>query len=228
MVDKDELTQARITAFWDEVAPEYESRPGNLPTFGSAEYAAWVDAVASCLPKTPSDVLDVGTGTGFVALMAAAIGHRVTGVDLSSGMLDVARRHAKDRGLDVTFLIGDAVEPPVTAESFDVVANRNLIWTLRDLPRAFTNWKRALRPHGRLVAIYGLGSALPPPGPAREFFDRFYSSEVQAAIPSLHAMDHDLLKEAAEHAGFNSIEFADLPVPEGPDGGAFVLTAIRQ
>jgi ubiquinone/menaquinone biosynthesis C-methylase UbiE len=202
--------QSRITAFWNEVAADYEARPGNVATRGSGEYAAWVDAVRSLLPTNPSDVLDVGTGTGFVALIAAALGHRVTGIDLAENMLAMARRQAGGRGLSVSLIVGDAVKPPVAEESFDAVTSRSLIWTLRDLSGAFGNWRRALRPHGRLIAFYGVGSAAPPPGPAREFFERYYTKEIQAAMPAIELTDHRVVEQAAEQAGFTAIEVTEL------------------
>ena len=42
-----------------------------------------------------ADVLDAGTGTGFVAMIAAALGHRVTAIDLAEPMLAIARAEAE-------------------------------------------------------------------------------------------------------------------------------------
>ena len=46
---------------------------------GTGDYANWVEAIRSMLPASPARVLDVGTGTGFVARIAADRGHQVTG-----------------------------------------------------------------------------------------------------------------------------------------------------
>ena len=51
-------------------------------------------------------VLDVGAGTGALSLLAAEIGHRVTALDLSEGMLAVAERKAVERGLELEFVVG--------------------------------------------------------------------------------------------------------------------------
>ena len=48
---------------------------------------AWVEAVSALLPSEASDVLDVGTGHGFLAFIVASLGHRVTGIDPREGML---------------------------------------------------------------------------------------------------------------------------------------------
>jgi protein-L-isoaspartate O-methyltransferase len=51
-----------------------------------------MDALRPLLPPPPADILDVGTGTGFLALLLAELGHRVSGIDLSEGMLVRVRR----------------------------------------------------------------------------------------------------------------------------------------
>lgn len=66
-------------------------------------------------------VLDVGTGTGRAALQMARAGARVTGVDTSEEMLTVARRHAADERLALSFAVGDAHHLEFTERSFDVV-----------------------------------------------------------------------------------------------------------
>jgi ubiquinone/menaquinone biosynthesis C-methylase UbiE len=56
------------------------------------------------LPQAPSDLLDVCTGRVSRHSLAATLGHRVTGIDLASSMLRVARLKAKERGLEVRFI----------------------------------------------------------------------------------------------------------------------------
>ncbi|HXE80004.1 MAG TPA: methyltransferase domain-containing protein [Vicinamibacterales bacterium] len=68
-----------------------------------------------------TSVLDVGTGTGRAALMLAATGARVTGVDASDEMLRVARERAGAQTLNVRFERGDAHALPFANGSFDVV-----------------------------------------------------------------------------------------------------------
>ena len=94
MRDDPQSVQRNITGFWNTVAPEYAARPGNVVPPGTDAYIAWSSAVRDAFPDTPCDVLDVGTGTSFLALIAAELGHRVTGIDLADGMLAVARSRA--------------------------------------------------------------------------------------------------------------------------------------
>src|SRR5262245_15269014 len=93
--------QDQITKFWSMVAPGYEDRGSNVAEHGTDEYLLWLAAVGAVLPDEPADVVDLATGTGFLALFAAELGHRVTGTDLSTAMLSLAERTARRRGLDV-------------------------------------------------------------------------------------------------------------------------------
>lgn len=128
----DDSLQGRITEFWNTVAPEYEAHEGNVPVRASAEYEAWVEAIRDLLPMASSDVLDIATGTGFVALAAARLGHRVMGIDLAEAMLSEARREAAQSELTVNFELRDAVSPGFAAASFNAIVCRHFIWTLRE------------------------------------------------------------------------------------------------
>ena len=65
-----------------------------LPLRNEAELKTWMGVLESLLPPAPADVVDLGTGQGFVALVMAALGHRVRGFDLAQGQLDRAREYA--------------------------------------------------------------------------------------------------------------------------------------
>lgn len=214
--------QENITAFWSMVAPGYEAHPGNVVAYGTTEYGAWSDTIAAALPAAPADVLDVATGTGFVALLAAELGHRVTGIDLSEEMLAVARTTAAARGLDVRLLVGDAVTPDFPPSSFDVVTSRHLLWTLREPATALAQWHRLLRPGGRVVAIDGFwfrppddGSAEPAPGP----FADHYTAETRAALPIMQLDDPAAVVPFFESAGFSEVTVTSLTALPNDDAG---------
>jgi SAM-dependent methyltransferase len=214
--------QGRITAFWNTVAPVYET-PDNVAPAGTAGYAKWVEALRSVLPTPPTRVLDVGTGTGFVARIAAELGHRVTAIDLSEGMLDASS--AGDCGLAITFAVGDAVDPPFPAGSFDVVVSRSVLWTLRQPELAFRNWHKLLAPGGRMVAIYGLSAAAgsdPPPDTDAEdsgneptLFERHYTPATRKELTAMYLTGHEPLVAAADAAGFRDVEVIPLEMVRG-------------
>lgn len=215
-------SQRRITAFWNTVAPYYET-PDNVAAVGTADYAKWVEALRSVLPASPARVLDVGTGTGFVARIAAELGHQVTAIDLSDGMLDASS--ARDRGPAITFAVGDAVDPPFPPGSFDVVISRSVLWTLRQPELAFRNWYKLLAPGGRMVAIYGLSAAAgsqPPPdahaeasGQEPTLFERHYTPETRKDLTAMYLTGHESLVTAVGAAGFHHVEVIPLEMVRG-------------
>ena len=112
----------------------------------------WLHEIERFLPEGRSlDILDVGTGTGFFAILLAEKGHRVEGIDLTPAMLEEARRLAKQRNLDITFREMDAQNLAYPDGTFDVVISRNLTWTLPDPERAYASWFRVLKPGGVLL-----------------------------------------------------------------------------
>ena len=80
-------------------------------------------------------ILDVGTGTGRAALLFARGGARVTAVDASTQMLDIARRRAASEGVAVTFAEGDAHALTFHDRSFDVVVSLRVLMHAPDWSR---------------------------------------------------------------------------------------------
>src|SRR5262245_21761629 len=74
--------------------------------------------------KPGEHVLDVGCGTGVVAVTAARAGARVKGLDLSPVLLEEARLNAKIAGVEIEFVEGDAEKLPYPDASFDVVVSQ--------------------------------------------------------------------------------------------------------
>jgi ubiquinone/menaquinone biosynthesis C-methylase UbiE len=202
--------QDRITTFWSTIAPQYDSYPGNVPELESAEYAAWIRAIERLLPAQPADVLDIGTGTGFLALIASQLGHRVTGLDLSTAMLAEARAHADRRGLKMTFHIGDAVAPAFQEASLDAIVCRHFLWTLREPEVALVNWRRLLRPSGRVVVIDGFWFAQAKLEEGADLFGRYYTPRTRDALPAMRWERVEPVTELLATAGFSEVTVGDL------------------
>ena len=81
-------------------------------------------------------VLDVGCGTGEHALMAAAIGLEVTGLDAADNAIAIARGKAEQRSLTVDFITGNALDLAELGRSFDTVLDCGLFHVLPDADRA--------------------------------------------------------------------------------------------
>ncbi|GAA4606940.1 class I SAM-dependent methyltransferase [Actinoallomurus liliacearum] len=145
---------AAIAEYWDAAAPTFDDEPDH-GLRDERTRTAWMRLLRTWMPPCPVDVLDVGCGTGSLSLLLAQTGHRVTGVDLASGMVSQAHEKLKAAGLPGRFLVGDAAAPPTGGEVFDVVLSRHLVWTLPDPEAALREWVKRLRPGGQLVLIEG-------------------------------------------------------------------------
>lgn len=99
-------------------------------------------------------VLDVGCGIGVQALSMAKLAGptgKVVGTDISAVMIDIAKARTADSGLPLEFLTADAASQPFPDDSFDGVRTERVLMYVPDTLRAITEFKRLLKPGGRLV-----------------------------------------------------------------------------
>ena len=112
--------------------------------------------VADARLRSGMQVLDLGSGTGYPALLGAqTVGPNgnVIGLDLAEQMLAVARRKATALGLaNVTFRTGDVTALPFEANSFDAVTSRFCLMFLPEIPKAAAEIARVLRPGSWVAA----------------------------------------------------------------------------
>ena len=153
-----------LRAFWDRDAATYDQAASHAVS-DPLEEAAWRAAIRRALPEPGARVLDVGAGTGALSLLAGELGYRVTGLDLSPGMLARAREKAAARGLDIAFVEGPATEPP--DGPFEAVMERHLVWTAPHPVDALAAWRR-VAPGGRLIMFEGVWEATTPAQRAKE------------------------------------------------------------
>ncbi|WP_329130366.1 methyltransferase domain-containing protein [Streptomyces sp. NBC_01476] len=154
-------TESDGRQFWDDAAERFDEEPDHGLRDPRVR-EAWDIRLRGWLPAAPCDLLDLGCGTGSLALLAAGQGHRVTAVDSSPRMVERARRKLADTSAQV--LPGDAASPPVPDGCADVVLVRHVLWALPDPAAALRKWVRLLRPGGRLVLIEGRWGTVEPVG----------------------------------------------------------------
>lgn len=146
-----------VTAYWDDRARHFNGAASHVRHEGD-----WVRVLSAAFETAgPLDVIDLGTGTGACAIVAAGLGHRVTAVDGSAQMLAQAKSVADARSLEIAFLLGSLEDLHVPRGSYDVVTIRNVLWTLADPLAVIRTARTLLRANGRVVIADGLWSHAP-------------------------------------------------------------------
>jgi SAM-dependent methyltransferase len=131
---------------WSELVEGFER--------ASTEHRTVLLRAAALAPG--EDVLDLGCGTGALALQAGSVvaPGRVVGIDLSSAMLAIGRERAAARGRgNVSFVHGDAQVYAFEPASFDIVVSNAGAMFFDDQDAAFANLRTALRPGGRMALL---------------------------------------------------------------------------
>ena len=145
-------------ALWDAEAPAFDEAPDH-GLLDADVRAAWRDLLLGVLPSAPADVVDLGCGTGTLAVLLAEQGYAVHALDFSPAMVSLACAKLADAPRRVRDLVtvrdGDAAEPGLAPASADVVLCRHVLWAMPDPALAVPRWVAALRPGGRLVLVEG-------------------------------------------------------------------------
>lgn len=130
----------------------YSRGPGKEYAPDTIQKEIWRHTILSHFPEgSRLRILDVGTGGGYFARLLAAAGHDVTGVDADENAIATARSRAERDGVRPEFLVMDNHHLDFPDDSFDLVVSRNVVWTLYDPAAAYLEWKRVLRPGGKLL-----------------------------------------------------------------------------
>ncbi len=129
--------------------------------------------------RPPDQLLDVACGTGLVAVEAAKIlgtAKNITCLDASAGMLAVARTK-----LAAHFLLGRAEKLPLADDSFDFLTMGYALRHVTSLEETFREFRRVLRPGGRLLIL----EVTKPTGPIAGFLFRLYFGDIYPLLTRL-------------------------------------------
>jgi SAM-dependent methyltransferase len=141
--------------YHDAAAGTYDSKWGiDFGPVGQAQVRAKFAKALGGLPA-PSfgDALEIGSGTGYFSLNLMQLGlvERLTATDISAGMLAALEETAERLGLEIGTLVTDAEELPFDDGSFDLVFGHAVLHHIPDLRRAFSEFRRVLRPGGAIL-----------------------------------------------------------------------------
>jgi ubiquinone/menaquinone biosynthesis C-methylase UbiE len=136
---------------WDKYAPRYDQAMRLPERLQFGDGRAWV-----CTRATGA-VLEVAVGTGL-NLPHYPADVTLTGVDLSPGMLEHARRRSVELGREITLVEGDAQDLPFPDATFDTVVCTLGLCGIPDDRVAIAQMRRVLRPGGRLLLLDHVGS----------------------------------------------------------------------
>lgn len=180
----------QVEQMFDSIAPAYDLM-NTAMTFGL--HKRWREKALTALARLLADrdpemrILDVATGTGDVAFRMAEIFPRaeITGIDLSDGMLDVARKKLEaipvSRRPLIQFLKADCLQLPFADDSFAAVTVAYGVRNFARLPEGYREMFRVLRPGGMLCVI----ELSEPRNRTLHSLYRLYSGRI---IPSLGRM----------------------------------------
>ncbi len=205
-------------AFWDRIAAKYARKPVEDPQAFERKIA-----VTLARMKPQDVVLDIGCGTGSLALRLAPFAAQMHGLDVSGEMIRIATDKARAAQADnVTFHRGPFDDSFVTfaAGSLDGICAYSLLHLVEDLPATLAQIHRLLKPGGFLVSsTVCLGESWFPFRPLLAVMRRL------GKAPFVAILSREALVDAMERAGF--VEVAAPEVGAKPTIAFLVATKPR-
>jgi ubiquinone/menaquinone biosynthesis C-methylase UbiE len=143
------MNVSRIREVYDERARRYDATVGRAENLMLGDFRRRFGAMMT------GDTLEIGVGSGLNLpyYPAPAAIHTHTAMDLSTGMMDVARERAAVSGLPVRFVHGDAQRLPFRDHTFDTVGVSLVLCTVPDPARALREMRRVCKPEGKIVLL---------------------------------------------------------------------------
>ena len=209
----------RDARFWDRLSEKYAASKVE----DMAGYDRTIARTADHLKPTDR-VLELGCGTGTTALRLAPHAREIVATDLSPAMVEIARRKARDQGIDsVHFVPAAADDVRFTGEGFDVALAFNLFHLVPDVDAALAAIAASVKPGGLLV------SKTPSIGEMNPLIRWILIPAmglVGKAPSTVHSFRFGDMERAMERAGFD-IVLTERHATKGKDTRPFVVAVKR-
>ena len=197
---------SQVEEMFDSIAPAYDFM-NRAMTLGIDRW--WRHVAVKIVGKTrPRRILDVATGTGdfAIALYNKIKPQQVVGIDLSQGMLDVARVKVEKRGLTNAIALqqGDCLELPFDDKEFDAVTVAFGVRNFEHLLQGYEQMHRVLSPGGMLCVIE---LSTPENRIIRWFYD----------IYTLHIIPWFGTLKSGDRSAYRYLPLSIAAVPQGND-----------
>jgi len=176
----------QVAQMFDNVSNNYDFL-NRIMTFGID--IKWRKKVVALVGKNnPKTILDIATGTGDFAIMLAKLNPtKITGLDLSKGMLDIGIKKVKNNNLEglIDMVLGDSEKLPFEDNSFDAITVGFGVRNFENLDKGLQEILRVLKPKGIFVV---LETSQPEKFPIKQIFN-FYSKYIIPTIGKLFSKD---------------------------------------
>ena len=143
-------------------------------------------AIKELISIQPQKILDVATGTGDFALTSYNIlkPEKITGIDISEGMLEIGRKKVINLGLEqkIELLNGDSEAIFFNEDSFDAVTVAFGVRNFEHLEKGLSEIKRVLRPKGKLIVLECTKPSLPIIKQLYQFYMKFVTPKIGKII----------------------------------------------
>ena len=213
-----------VEEMFDNIAPTYDTLNHRLSW--DIDKGWRKKAIKRLLPYAPKKMLDIATGTGDFAILAAQMLHpeQLVGADISEGMMEIGRQKVKRMGLDkvISFEKQDCLLLGYEDETFDAVTAAFGIRNFQNLDQGLSEMCRVLKKGGHLCIVE---LTTPVSFPMKKLF-RIYSGTVLPIYGKLISKDQsaydylnktiaafpqgEVMMEVLKKAGFEKAEFKRL------------------
>nr|WP_295443670.1 bifunctional demethylmenaquinone methyltransferase/2-methoxy-6-polyprenyl-1,4-benzoquinol methylase UbiE [uncultured Prevotella sp.] len=213
-----------VEEMFDNIAPTYDTLNHRLSW--DIDKGWRKKAIKRLLPYAPKKMLDIATGTGDFAILAAQMLHpeQLVGADISEGMMEIGRQKVKRMGLDkvISFEKQDCLHLGYEDETFDAVTAAFGIRNFQNLDQGLSEMCRVLKKGGHLCIVE---LTTPVCFPMKQLF-RIYSGTVLPIYGKLISKDQsaydylnktiaafpqgEVMMEVLMKAGFEKAEFKRL------------------